>query len=211
MRLVEHMEEPNPIDNVGRGYRITRIFIFLFWILALSIAALPLGANQDAADAKVDYGMAQKDIFKLELAINDVINRDFSSSQFAIVQPAKGYYLPGYGINFSFQLNIHRAVISTPFGQIRTNPETLELKMQRIEDLKDKLIRVLQKSGDGVRQLRKDDNITIVAFIEDRNIPDEPNASKTIVMSSSKKDLDELGHKDERFKEFKQRMKIIEY
>ncbi len=83
--------------------------------------------------------------------------------------------------------------------------------MQRIEDLKEKLIRVLQKNGDGIRQLRKDDNITIVAFIEDRNFPDEPNANKTIVMISSKKDLDELGHKDDRFKEFKQRMKIIEY
>ena len=190
---------------------MTRIFIFLAWILAFSIAALPFGANQDSADAKVDYGMAQKDIFKLELAINDVINNDFSSSQFAIIQPAKGFFLPGYGINLSFQINIHRAVINTPFGQVRPNSETLELKMKRIEDLKEKLIRMLQKNGDGIRQLRKDDNITIVAFIEDRNFPDEPNANKTIVMIASKKDLDELGHRDDRFKEFKQRMKIVEY
>jgi len=205
------MEEPNSINNVGRLCRIARTFIFLVLILAFSTAALPFGANQDAADAKVDYGMAQKDIFKLELAINEVINRDFSSSQFAIVQPAKGVYLPGYGVSFSFLINIHRAVISTPFGQINSTPETLELKMRRIEDLKEKMIRVLQNNGDGVRQLRKDDSITIVAFIEDRNIPDEPNANKTIVMSASKKDLDELGRKDDRFKEFKQRMKIIEY
>ncbi len=205
------MKEPNPIKIVGRVFRITRIFIFFIWILAFSIAALLFGASQDAADAKVDYGMMQKDILKLELVINDVINSTFSSSSYAVVHSAKGAYLPGYGISFSFLINIHRAVIDTPFGQVGSRSDTPEAKMRRIDDLKEKLIRMLQKNGDGIRQLRKDDNVTIVAFIEDRNFPDEPNANKTIEMSATKKDLDELGHKDDRFKEFKQRMKIVEY
>jgi len=205
------MEEPNPNKIVEWGNRLTRIFIFSLWIPAFSIAALPFGSKQDVGDAKVDYKMAQKDIFKLELIINEVINSTFSSNQFAVIQPAKGYYLPGYGVSLSFSINIHLAVIYTPFGEVRKTTETLELKMQRIEDLKEKLIRVLQKNGDSIRQLRKEDNITIVAFIEDRNFPDEPNANRTIVMTVSKKDLDELGHKDDSFKEFKQRVKIVEY
>ncbi len=117
-----------------------------------------------------------------------------------------------YGISFAFLVNIHRAVVSTPFGEIRSRARvTPDLKRQLIEELKEKLIRVLQDNGSTFRQLRKEDHIAIVAFIEDRNFPDEPSTNKTIVMSILKKDLDELGHRDDRLQEFKQRMKIVEY
>jgi len=205
------MEEPNPIKAVLRKHRAAAIFAA--WILTFSCTVFASGANQDAWDAKIDYGMAQQDILRFEMVINGVLNSTFSSSPFAVVQKAKGAYLPGYGISLSFLINIHRAVINTPFGQVVRSGEGIspELKKRRIEELKEKLIRVLQENGDSFRQLRNDDYVTVVGFFEDRNIPDEPNANKTIVLSVFKKDLDELGHKAERFKEFRQRMKIVEY
>jgi hypothetical protein len=69
----------------------------------------------------------------------------------------------------------------------------------------------LQNSGDNFPQLRKDERVAIIVFVEDRNIPGEANENKTIIMSALKKDLDEFGHRNDRLKEFKQRMKIVEY
>lgn len=186
--------------------------VFTLSILVFSIAALPFGVNQETPDTRTDYAAAREDLGRFESAVNDVISSTFKSDM-AIVQWAKGYYMPGTGISVSFQINIHTdSVINTPFGQVRRKSGvTPEMKMRRIEEFREKLIRVLQDNGDGFRQLRKEDCVTIAAFFEDRNFPGEPNANKIIVMSAYKKDLDELGHKSDRIKEFKQRMKIIEY
>jgi hypothetical protein len=203
------MKETNPTTmplNMGRA-----AVFFAVWILALSITALPFGANQDSGDPKIDYGMVKQDILKFESVLNEVINTTFSSDPIVVVQKAKGAYLPGYGISLSYAINIHRAVINTPFGQVSRASIGPETKRQRIEDLKDKLIRAMQDNGDNFRQLRKDDLITIVGFFEDRNLPDEPNTNKTIVLSAYKKDLDEFGGKIDRLREFRQRIKIVEY
>jgi hypothetical protein len=202
------MKEMNSTKSLNTGRAAV---LFVISILAISIAALPLGASQDSGDPKIGYGMVKEDILKFELALNEVINGTFSSDPIVVVQKAKGAYLPGYGISFTFVINIHRAVINTPFGQVTRNSASPETKRRRIEDLKDKLIRTMQDNGDNIRQMRKDDLITIVGFFEDRNFPDEPNTNRTLIISAFKKDFDELGGKIDRLKEFKQRIKIVEY
>jgi hypothetical protein len=186
--------------------------LLLCLVLGLSPASRIFAGRQDNGDARVDYASTKQDIQKFEAVINDVINSTFSSSPFAVVQKAKGAYLEGYGFSFAFLVNIHRAVVNTPFGPVRTKPDaTPELKKRRIEELKEKLISMLQDNSEIFRQIPKEDYVTIIAFFEDRNFPDEPSASKTIVLSALKKDLDELGHRADRLREFKQRMKIVEY
>ena len=190
----------------------------VFIMLLVCTFSFPLAApssfgQQGKVDSKVDYASAQQDILRFEAVINGAINSTFSSSPFAVVQQAKGVYLQGYGACFQFLVNIHRAVINTPFGKVRRSSANMapEIKKKRIEDLKDKLIIVLQNSSGIFAGLPEENCITIVAHIEDRNIPDEPNANKTIVLSVLKKDLDELGNTSDRLEEFKKRIKIIEY
>ncbi len=131
---------------------------------------------------------------------------------FGVAQKTKGAYLAGYGISFAFLVDIHRAVVTTPFGQVkRRGSANDELKKQRIEELKEKLILVLQQSGEFFGQLEKKDHITIIAFVADRNFPDEPSANKTIILTVLKKDMDEFGQRIERLQEFKKRVKIVEY
>jgi len=204
------MENPTPKK---RPLNKSRAFAFLpVLILVFSAPVRPLGANQDTGEVKIDYGMAKQDVLNFESVVNDVINSTFGSSPYAVLYKPKGAYLPGYGFSLSFTINIYRAVINTPFGQIRSRVDASpDLKKRRIDELKDKLIRALQENGDKFRQLRRDDNVTIVAFFEDRNFPDEPDGNKTMILSALKKDLDELGHKIDRSKEFRQRMKIVEY
>jgi len=182
--------------------------VLLAWVFGFSVFVRASGGAQEGAD----YAALRQDILKFEAIVNQTINSAFSASPFAVVQKAKGAYLQGYGISLTFLINIHRAVVHTPFGDARTGIDmTPELKKQRIEELKERLIQMLLDNGDNFRSLRKEDYVTIVAFIEDRNFPDEPSGNKTIVLSALKKDLDELGRRNERLKEFKQRMKIVEY
>ncbi len=203
------MEAINPITVPTKMCRPIRLYVI--GVAMFLAVALPLSAGQENSDLKIDYGIMQQDILKFELVVNEVVNGTFSSDPIVVVQKPKGAYLPGYGVTLSFTINIHRAVINTPFGQISRASVSPETKKRRIEDLKEKLIRALQESGNDFRQLRKDDSISVIAFIEDRNFPDEPNENKTIVLSAFKKDLDEFGRRMDRLREFKQRMKIVEY
>lgn len=203
------MEKPGIIKGT---YIRNSMAIFVLLSLMLSFPAYSFGGNQDPADVRMDYASMREGIQEFEDVINEAIASSFGSSTFAAVQKAKGAYLQGYGISYSFLINIHLAVIKTPFGQVRSKKAiSLDEKMQRISQLKEKLILVLQNSGRYFQQLHKDERVAIVAFVEDRNFPGEPNANMTIVMSALKKDLEELGNKSDRTKEFKQRMKIIEY
>jgi hypothetical protein len=158
----------------------------------------------------VGYAAARKDILQFEGALNDVINK-FSKGPFGVVYKAKGSYLQGFGFNFTFLIDIQRAIITTPFGDIRRHQATPEQKKQAIEELKEVLIRMLQDNGRKIKQLhKKEDCVAIVAFIDDKNIL-APSANKTIVLRVIKKDLDELGNKSDRLDEFRKRIKIVEY
>jgi hypothetical protein len=202
------MKEP---DYTKMIYRHSVAALMLLWITGFSISAQALG-RQENPDAKADYLSNREDILRFENVVNDALDSTFKSSPFAVVQKTKGVYLQGYGINFTFIIDIHRAVVNTPFGQIRARPPvTPDMKIQRIEELKGMLILVLQNNSEIFQHLRKEENVSIVAFFQDRNFPGEPSANKTIVLSILKKDLDELGHRNDRLKEFKQRMKIVEY
>ena len=169
-------------------------------------------ASQVRSSENFDYASVHQDILGFEAVVNSVIGDIFSASSFAVVQKTKGAYLADYGISFAFLVNIHRAVLNTPFGPVKRGATpTAELKKQRVEELKEKLILVLQQSSKFFRQLGKEDHITVIAFVEDRNLPDEPNANKTIILTVLKKDMDEFGQRVERFQEFKKRIKIVEY
>jgi hypothetical protein len=179
---------------------------------ALCVILLFLTPALGAQESKVDYNLARREIQTMESVIDTLVSSSFSGSPFAFVQKTKGVYLQGYGITFNFLVNIHLAVIKTPFGVVRQGREiTPDEKRKRIEEMKDKLVRVLIDHGDTLSQLRKEESATIVAFFEDRRFLDEENHNKTLVLRAFKKDLDELARKEHRWKELKQRMEIVEY
>jgi hypothetical protein len=189
--------------------RTLRVIVFILTICGIMSAEFSNAGSEPPA--KAELALTQKEILKFEGMIDSIISTAFGSNPFALVQKTKGAYLPEYGISLSFLINIHRAVVISPFGALRKRDISAEMKRQRIEELKEKLIRALQENGANISQLKKNERITIIAYIEDRNFPDEPNSSKTMVMSVLKKDLDEFRGKLDRTKEFKQRMKIVEY
>ncbi len=190
-----------------------------FAIIMMSAALICVQVNAQAAtgpqgpgEARLDPAQIRQEIRSFETFLNDALTATFSSSPFALVQKVKGVYLPGYGMSFTFLINIHTAMINTPFGTVRRGEAiTPEQKKRRIEELLNKLTAGLQEKGSGFRQLRKDESVTIVAFIEDRNFPDEANQNKTVLLSATERDLEEYAGQANRFQEFKQRVKTIEY
>ena len=184
---------------------------FAITIASLTLLCVQLHA-QAAGEVRLDPAQIRTEIRSFETILNKAITTAFSSSPFAVIQKVKGAYLPGYGMSFSFLIDIHTAMISTPFGEVRRGGNiTSEQKKQRIHDLLEKLTLDLQNNGAGFHQLRKDESVTIVAFIEDRNFPDEANQNKTVLISATEGDLQEFAGQANRFQEFKQRVKTIEY
>ncbi len=184
------------------------LFTVTLWMVAVSARA----QAPHATSVSVDYIAVSRDIHGFEAIVNKALSTAFNGAPFAVSQQTKGVYLQGYGATFSFVINIHRALV-TPFGVVQGPGDdiTPEQKRRRIEELKERLSRVLLDNGSNLRQLRPGDAITIVGFFEDRNFPDEPNQNKTVVLSVLKKELDGIPRGDDRWREFKLRVKSVEY
>jgi len=164
-----------------------------------------------AALRETDFASAYREIVGFEAVLNSVIGESFPNP-FSLVNKAKGVYLPGYGEVFSFLINVQRAAITTPWGEVGSGRAlTPADKKQQIEGFKDRLVRLLLAHAGDLNQLRPEESITIAALFEDRNFPDLERQNRTVVLSVLKKDLDEWSGKPDRWKEFKQRMRIIEY
>ncbi len=172
----------------------------------------PQTGSRGSGEVRLDPGQIRQEIRNFETILNNMVTAAFSNSPFAYVQKVKGVYLPGYGMSFTFLINIHTAMVNTPFGQVKRGQAiTPDQKKRRIEELLNKLTVGLQENGGSFRQLRKEESVTIVAFIEDRNFPDEANQNKTVLLSATERDLEEFAGQANRFQEFKQRVKTIEY
>jgi hypothetical protein len=181
-------------------------------LVCVQVGAQAVTGSQGTEEVKLDPAQIRLEIRNFETVLNNTVTAAFSSSPFALVQKVKGVYLPGYGMSFTFLINIHRAMVSTPFGEIRRGESvTPDQKKRRIEELLNKLTAGLQENGGSFRQLRKEESVTIVAFIEDRNFPDEANQNKTVLLSATERDLQEFAGQTNRFQEFRQRVKTIEY
>lgn len=178
--------------------------------LAFTLLCLPLVA-QDSKGAGVSRDQVGF-IRNFETALNKAISTTFSNP-FGLVSKPKGVYLQGYGYTFQFLVNIRRGMIQTPFGAFANAAEiTPEQKKQRIEQCKDELLHALLNAGSGPPGLKSNEYISIIAFFEEINpVSPEENVNKTMILSVLKSDLEKTGSLQNRFDDFKQRVKIIEY
>ena len=188
------------------------IIMMIAALMSIQARAQAASGSQAAGETRLDPAQIRLEIRNFEAVLDNAVTAVFSSSPFAIVQKVKGVYLPGYGMSFTFLINIHRALINTPFGEGRRGAAvTPEQKKRRINELLEKLTLGLQQNGGSFRQLRREESVTIVAFIEDRSFPDEANQNKTVLLSATEGDLEEFAGQANRFQEFKQRVKTFEY
>jgi hypothetical protein len=178
-------------------------------VLALGILSLPLAAQGPKA-GNVDYAQVRASIQKFEMAIGDASSRTFNT--LGIVGKPKGVFLQGYGYMYSVLINLRWGIITnnTPFGPITSGTDlSPEDKRKQVDSFREQLLHVMFAQGSMLPQLEKDKCITIAAFLEEMN-PDGM-MNKTIILTVLKSDLDELANRPERFNDFKQRVKSVEY
>ena len=170
---------------------------------------LPLAAQGPKA-ASVDYAQMRPSIQSFEKAIYEASSMTFGD--LGIVGKPTGVYLQDYGYMYIFLVNTRwgRITAQTPFGPLTSGTGlSPKEKKKRIDDYKEQLVRVLFSQSNALPQLEKNKYITIAASLEESN--PEGTVNTTMILSVLKSDLDELGNKADRYNEFKQRVKIVEY
>ncbi len=114
----------------------------------------------------------------------DILNRSIQQTferPFSLLQDAKGMVLPGFGVAFHLEVNLHPMRLISPFDLRPYTPEELqkvqESKEERIQQLKNTLSELLLGHGGSLNAMRPDDNLAVVVHLfnlpveEDEGLP----------------------------------------
>jgi hypothetical protein len=163
------------------------------------------------AQQSLNLAMIKRDTQVFERIVSEVLTQNFASP-FAITAEPKGAYLQGYGISISFQLNINRARLRTPYGYIKAPSSMGQMsKEQQIKLVRETMVQCLADYGRSVKQLGPHDRITIQAYIEDRNELDPAKSSTILVLSVLKDDINLLATSKISPEAFKERVSVLMY
>lgn len=178
-------------------------------VLALGLLCVPVAAQGPKA-ASVDYALMRPSIQEFEKGLWKATSATFGD--LGILGRPKGIFLTSYGYMYVVLVNPKwgRVTQQTPFGPLTSGTDlSPKERRKRIEGYEEQLVQVLFNQGCALPQLDKNKYITIAASLEEVN--PEGTVNTTIILSVLKSDLDELGNKADRYNEFKQRVKIVEY
>ena len=118
-------------------------------------------------------------------AFQELLNRSLQQTgetPFFLLQDAKGIYLPGFGVAFHLEVNLHPLRIITPFDSRPYTAEEIskakDAKLVGIRQLKTKLSELLLEHGGSVSAMAPEQNIAIVVHLfnfpsESRDLPSQ--------------------------------------
>lgn len=195
---------------------IVRVFtrkggLKVMWYIGLVVLAGWLSSVNGLAQQHLNLERLKQDTEIFERIVHEVLKQNFADP-FAITSEPRGAYLQGYGMLFSFQINVNRRTIRTPFGEVRDpRPVTQRTTEEHMRVIKGNLIDVLIEYGDSIKQLGGHDRISIAAYVDDRNELDSRKSRKTLVLTTSKDDVDLVSMKKISTQSFKDRIDVMEY
>ena len=154
-------------------------------------AAVNLNPDRPVAisPTNVDLRALRGQMETFQKLVNRSIQENFETP-FALLQDTKGIYLPGYGVAFHLEVNLHPLRTIYPFD---TRPYTAEelqkakqSKLNRIRDLKTQLSNLLMAHGSDLSAMAPEENIAIVANLF--NLPSEdPDLPAQLVMTINRR------------------------
>jgi len=183
------------------------------WYRKICLFALLLALSAHLnAQQRYNLGLLKRDTQIFEQIIEEVLKQNFKTP-FALAADPKGAYLQGYGLTISFQLNLNRAGIRTPFGQLK-GPMNAGPKLtseEQVKIVKDAMITCLANYGRTVKELRPRDRISIHAHMTNRSELDPIKSETVLVMTVMKEHIDQLSAGTLDMERFKQRVHILQY
>jgi hypothetical protein len=164
-----------------------------------------------SAQQSQNLALLKRDTQILERIVYEILKQNFKNP-FAITAEPRGAYLQGFGVAISFQLNINRAKIRTPFGDLNAPKAVAERsKVEQIRLVKDSMLQCLADYGQTIKQLGPHDRIAVEGYIVDRNELDPAKATTIVVLTCSKDDVNLLATGKLPVEKFKERVHVLEY
>ncbi len=155
----------------------------------------------------------KRDTVLFSKIVGEVLKQSFDNP-FALSEEPQGSYLEGYGVSISFLLRRNRGSIRGIYGEIRYPEKSRNAGMSKEEklDLVKKITsRTLVDYGGTIRGLNDDERVTISAHIEDRSEWDPANKMTIIVISGTKKKINEMSKADLSDDERLRQLNSLEY
>ena len=124
--------------------------------------------------------------FKNQLqSFQNILNRRIQQTferPFSLLQDAKGMVLPGFGVAFHPEVNLHPLRLMSPFDFRPNTPEELkkarDSKLERIQQLKSMLSELLLEHGGSINAMSLEDSLAVVVHLF--NLPPEQNENLPI-------------------------------
>ena len=184
------------------------MWYILILLLTLSLSGVS-GLAQNAGDKALRQIKRDSRVF--ENIIQEVLRENFDNP-FAIAAEPRAAFLPGYGLNVTFQIKINRGSIRGPWGEIN-NPWTKRTasKEEQVLVIKESMIQALADYGNTVKHLGRGHRITICAHIEDLNEMDKSKSRTVLLLSAGRADIQQHATAQMTLEEFRKRIEILEY
>lgn len=181
--------------------------------VCLSFGLLMLAVSTGFAQRELDLGNLKSDTLVFERILDERLKLGFSDP-FAVTGSPTAFYLRGYGVVVSFQLNISRYRVRTPFGDIQSPMQgqfSKQKKEEQVRKVRDIAVDCLADYSSAIKQLNAHDRISISAHIEDRNELDPAKRITILVVTTSKDDVDLLAMRKTSVDEFRKNVSVVEY
>lgn len=176
-----------------------------------TLLAIASVLGQSAAVSPERLEELKRDSLVYERIITEVIRQNFENPLALSAEPQVSY-LHDYGVAVSFYLKVNRGTIRGFDGEMK-NPvvkkaRTREESLQVVRDL---MLKAVADYGSTMKNLRPEEHLSICAHVEDRNELDLTRSRVTLVMTTTKKDIDLYMTRQIGLSEFRERLSLLEY
>ena len=181
------------------------IFMLCVLLMAASIATV-FAADQE----KANLSKLRDQIHVLESVINQNLSRNFPAP-FAYLDSAHGAYLPGYGVVFTYELNLSRPSMgpfdppSTPQGEKAKQDEA----RRRRDQAKQMSEGVIADFGHSLDQIGANESLAIV--IHGSSVGQQGIEQTTTVLRAQKHDIDQFRANSMDRAAFLRKIEVLEY
>ncbi|HXK59096.1 MAG TPA: hypothetical protein PLP42_04305 [Acidobacteriota bacterium] len=178
----------------------------LLAVLVFTLSGVVGGAQQNS-----NLALLKRDTQIFERIVQEVLKQNFKNP-FAITAEPRGAYLQGFGVIVSFEININRAKIRTPFGELNAPKSVAErTKAEQIRTVRESMKQCLADYGQTIKQLGPHDRIAVQAHIVDRNELDPAKSTTVMVLTCTKDNLNLLATGKLPVEKFKEQVHVLEY
>ena len=149
------------------------------FLLAMTTAVSPVCRAQDASPNSFppsELRALRQQLQSFQNVLNRSVQQNFEHP-FALLQDAKGIYLPRFGVAFHMEVNLYPLRLISPFAPTPYSPEELrkakESKLARIRELKEQLQQLLLEHAVDLGAVPAEQNVAVVVHLF--NLPSEQN------------------------------------